>query len=163
MKLAEWSTHPVHLRYAREIHWPSADEDGVDYVLLQLVTDDGLIGVAEGNAKLLWSSVNWRVLCVVLEELLVPLIRNVDLLDERAIARAMSPVREHRTARSMVEAACWDLHAQAQGKPLWQIWGGDPAVPVSWTVTRQAPALMAEEAGSMVDRHGFRNLKVKAG
>ena len=82
MKLAEWSTHPVHLRYAREIHWPSADEDGADYVVLRLVTEDGMVGVAEGGAKLVWNSVNPRALSVIIEELFIPLIRDIDLLDE---------------------------------------------------------------------------------
>ena len=54
MKLATWSTHPVHVQYRREIHWPSNDEDGTDYVILRLVTDDGLVGVAEGGAKPAW-------------------------------------------------------------------------------------------------------------
>jgi L-alanine-DL-glutamate epimerase-like enolase superfamily enzyme len=163
MRLADWSTHPIHLRYPREIHWASTEEDGADYVLLRLVTDDGLVGVAEGSAKPAWNSVTPRALSVIVEELFIPLIRDVDLLDARAVSRALNKVREQRVARSMVETACWDLRAQVRGQPMWQLWGGDPEVPVSWTVTRQAPAVMAEEAGTMVDRHGFRTLKIKTG
>jgi L-alanine-DL-glutamate epimerase-like enolase superfamily enzyme len=163
MHLTEWSTHPVHLRYPREIHWASTEEDGADYVLLRLVTDDGLVGVAEGSAKPAWNSVTPRALSVIIEEIYIPLLRGVDLLDEMAVARALNKVREQRVARSMVETACWDLRAQARGQPMWQLWGGDAAVPVSWTVTRQRPALMAEDAGAMVGRHGFRTLKVKTG
>lgn len=163
MRLAEWSAHPIHLRYPREIHWASTEEDGADYVLLRLVTDDGLVGVAEGTAKPSWNSVTPRALIVILEELFIPLIRNVDLLDETAVGRALARVRDQRVARAMVETACWDLRAQARGLPLWQIWGGDPIVPVSWTVTRQPPTAMAEDAATMVARHGFRTLKVKTG
>jgi len=36
-------------------------------------------------------------------------------------------------------------------------------VPVSWTISRQPPALMGEDAAAMVGRHGFRTLKVKTG
>src|SRR4051812_4688875 len=121
MKLAEWSTHPIRLRYPQEIHWASTQEEGSDYVLLRLVTDDGLIGVAEGLAKPAWNSVTYRALAVILEELFIPLIRDIDLLDERAVERALSQVREQRAARTMVETACWDLRSQAQGKPLWQL------------------------------------------
>jgi L-alanine-DL-glutamate epimerase-like enolase superfamily enzyme len=163
MKLAEWSTHPIHLPYPHAIHWASTEEDGADYLILRLVTEDGLIGVAEASVKVAWNSVNLRTLAVIVEELFIPLIRDIDLLDERAVARALSAVREQKSARSMVETACWDLRAQVQGKPLWQIWGGDPEVPVSWTVTRQPPAVMAEDAGTMVDRYGFHTLKIKTG
>jgi L-alanine-DL-glutamate epimerase-like enolase superfamily enzyme len=116
MKLAEWSTHPVHLRYRREVHWPSTDEEGADYLLLRLVTDDGLVGVAEGPAKPAWQGVNPRALSVILEELFMPLIRDVDLLDEAAVARALSKVRLQPVARTMMETACWDVQSQARGK-----------------------------------------------
>lgn len=163
MRLAEWSTHPIHLPYPRHIQWASTDEDGADYVLLRLVGDDGTVGVAEGGAKPAWQSVNHRALAVIIEELFIPLIRDVDLLDERAVDRAISRIREQRAARSMIDIACWDLRSQAQGVPLWQLWGGDSEVPVSWTVTRQPPMPMAREAADMIGRHGFRTLKVKGG
>jgi L-Ala-D/L-Glu epimerase len=163
MRLAEWSLHPIHLRYPREIHWASSQEDGADFVLLRLVTDDGLVGVAEAVAKPAWASVTPRALCVILEELYLPLLKKVDLLDEGAVARVLNQIREQRSARSVIDAACWDLRAQASGVPLWQLWGGDATVPVSWTVTRQPPDAMVEDARTMVGRHGFRTLKVKTG
>src|SRR5439155_24372950 len=123
MRLAEWTTYPVHLPYPHAIHWASIQEDGADYLLLRLVADDGLVGVAEASVKPAWNSVTLRALAVIVEELFIPLIRDLDLADERAVARALSAVREQKSARSMVETACWDLRAQVQGKPLWQIWG----------------------------------------
>jgi L-alanine-DL-glutamate epimerase-like enolase superfamily enzyme len=46
---------------------------------------------------------------------------------------------------------------------LHRAWGGARAVPLSFTVTRQAPALMVDEAVAMVARHGFQTLKIKGG
>jgi L-alanine-DL-glutamate epimerase-like enolase superfamily enzyme len=163
MRLAEWSTHPIHIPYGRAVRWASTEEAGADYLLLRLVSDDGLVGVAEGVLKATWNGVTARSLPVVLEELFIPLIRDVDLLDEAAVARALARVPEHRLAKSMVDAACWDLRSQVAHKPLWQLWEGDAQVPVSWTVTRQEPRAMAGEAETMVSRHGFRTLKVKGG
>src|SRR2546422_6340096 len=99
MHLAEWSAHPIHLRYPREIYWASTEEDGADYVLLRLTTDDGLVGVAEGSAKPAWNSLTPRALMIILEELVIPLIRDVDLIDETAVARALNRVRAQRVAR----------------------------------------------------------------
>lgn len=163
MRLTEWSTHPIHLAYPRAIQWANSGEDGADYLLLRLVGDDGTVGVAEGVAKTAWAGVTPRTLAVVLEELFIPAIREVDLLDEAAVNRAIGKIPEQRLARSMVEIACWDLRSQVQGMPLWQLWGGEPEVPVSWTVTRQPPTVMARESATMVDRHGFRTLKIKGG
>jgi L-alanine-DL-glutamate epimerase-like enolase superfamily enzyme len=99
----------------------------------------------------------------IIEEHIIPLLRDVDLSDAEAVDRALGPARDQGPSRAVAEAACWDLRSQALGRPLWQIWGGDQEVPLSWTVTRQAPAAMADEAGTIVDRHGFRTLKVKTG
>jgi L-alanine-DL-glutamate epimerase-like enolase superfamily enzyme len=63
----------------------------------------------------------------------------------------------------LIDNACWDLHAAERGEPLWKLWNGNPRVELSWAVTRQAPQAMADEAARMVERYGFRVLKVKGG
>jgi L-Ala-D/L-Glu epimerase len=163
MRLAEWSAGTVRLPYRRPVRWASSEVTGAEFVVLRLVADDGRVGIAEGGINPLWNGTTARSLRVVLEELFIPRLEDVDLLDETAVTRALGRIPEHRLARSLVDTACWDLRAQAAGVPLWQLWGGDGEVPVSWTVTRQEPAAMAREAGEMVARHGFRTLKVKGG
>ncbi len=163
MRLAEWSTHVARIPYRRPVRWASAEVTGAEFVVLRLVADDGRVGIAEGGINPLWNGVTARSLPVVLEELFIPRLAGVDLLDEAAVTRAIGRIPEHRLAKSMVDTACWDLRAQAAGVPLWQLWGGDPEVPLSWTVTRQEPAAMTREAAEMVARHGFRTLKLKGG
>ncbi|HLH25481.1 MAG TPA: enolase C-terminal domain-like protein [Chloroflexota bacterium] len=163
MRLAGWSTHVARIPYRRAVRWASTEVTGAEFVVLRLVADDGRVGIAEGGINPFWNGVTARSLPVVLEELLIPRLEGVDLLDEAAVERALGRIPEHRLARSMVDTACWDLRAQAAGVPLWQLWGGDPDVPVSWTVTRQAPAAMAREAAEMVGQYGFRTLKLKGG
>lgn len=163
MRLAGWSTGAVQIPYRRPVRWASSEVTGAEFVVLRLVADDGRVGIAEGGINPFWNGVTVRSLPVVLEELFIPRLRDVDLLDEAAVTRALGRIPEHRLARSLVDTACWDLRAQVAGAPLWQLWGGDAAVPVSWTVTRQAPAAMAREASEMVERYGFRTLKVKGG
>ena len=34
-----------------------------------------------------------------------------------AVSRALNKIKEHRSVRAMVEAACWDLRAQVRGQP----------------------------------------------
>jgi L-alanine-DL-glutamate epimerase-like enolase superfamily enzyme len=163
MRLAKWSTHAARIPYRRAVRWASSEVAGAEFVVLRLETDDGRVGIAEGGINPLWNGVTARSLPVVLEELLIPRLQDVDLLDEAAVTRALSRIPEHRLARSMVDTVCWDLRAQAAGVPLWQLWGGDSEVPLSWTVTRQEPAAMARESAEMVERYGFGTLKVKGG
>jgi L-alanine-DL-glutamate epimerase-like enolase superfamily enzyme len=77
-------------------------------------------------------------------------------------------IPENQAAKTLIDNACWDLHAASLGGSVWRLWGGaanrvELRVEVSWALTRQAPQAMAAEAAAMVARHGFRVLKVKGG
>jgi L-alanine-DL-glutamate epimerase-like enolase superfamily enzyme len=163
VKLARASVACYRLPYDREVRWADAVEDAGVFALLRLESTDGAVGIAEGTVKATWSGVSPRSLAAVLEDVLLPRLQAIDLDDAEAVAERLSAVPESRLARGMVESACWTLRAAASGTPLWQLWGGEPRVDLSWTVTRQPPARMAAEAADMVARFGFATLKVKGG
>lgn len=156
-------TYPVHIAYPQAIRWAGHTETGADYLILKITTRDGLTGVAEGTSKVNWSGTTLRSLATVIDEVFAPLLIGADASDEAKIAKIVNRVPEHRLAKSVLDVACWDLRAQADGRPLWRIWGGDRTVPVSWTVTRKSPLEMAREVAEKVDAHGFRVLKIKTG
>ena len=163
LKLERWALDCYRLPYAQEVRWADAVEDGGLFALLRLWSADGAVGLAEGTIKATWSGVSPRSLAAVLEDVLLPRLRSVDLADPDATAARLRPVPESRLARGMVETACWTLRAAAAGTPLWRWWDGHPRVDLTWTVTRQAPARMAAEAADVVARFGFATLKVKGG
>lgn len=154
---------PIRIPLPKPVQWASLRETAADYLLLKITADNGLVGVAEGTCKVPWTGATLRSLQVVLEEMFVPSLKDVDLLDEAAVARAIRVPREHTLAKAMIDVACWDIRSQFAGQPLWRLWDGPQSVPVCWVVTRQAPAAMAQEAEGMVARHGFRTLKIKGG
>lgn len=161
--LAHLETFPVRLPYHRPIKWASVQEDGADYLILRLTTSDGLVGVAEGTVKPTWTGATLRSLTVVFEELFAPRLAGVDLSDPAAVSKAIGGLPGHEVAKAMIDTACWDIASQLQGKPLWQLWGGTPIVPVSCSVTRQSLDRMADEASQMTQRQGVRALKLKGG
>lgn len=163
MRLADWSLHCYRLPYRREVVWANAVERAGLYALLKLVSDEGATGIAEGTLKDTWSGASPKSLAAVLEDILIPRLKAVDLADDRAVTAAFAGIPENRMAKGMVESACWTLRAAAAGKPLWKLWGHAGSVEVAWTVTRQAPALMAAESAEVCGRYGFRTLKVKGG
>jgi len=163
MRLARSSITVYKLPYPRPIHWKDTVEDGCVFMLLRLYTDDGLEGVAEGPIKPTWTGTTRSSLAAALEEMLLPALDGVDLADAAAVRKRLAPFPENRLAKGLIDNACWDLRSQAQRLPLWRMWGGAPDVPLSWTVTREKPSAMAREAADMVEKHGFRTLKVKGG
>lgn len=163
MRLTRSSLTAINLPYPRPVHWKDTVEAGCEFMLLRLYTDDGLEGVAEGPIKPTWTGTTRRSLAAALEDMLLPALNGVDLLDAAAVRKRLAPFPENRLAKGLIDNACWDLRAQAKGIPLWRLWGGAADVPVSWTVTREKPANMAREAADMVEKHGFKTLKVKGG
>jgi L-alanine-DL-glutamate epimerase-like enolase superfamily enzyme len=163
MKLADWSLHFYRLPYRRAVTWAYAAESSSDYALLKLVADDGAVGIAEGVVKPARTGYSPRSLAATLEDVILPRLQGVELVDANAVTRAFEWLDGNLAARALVDNACWSMRSAAGGKPLWRQWGGAPEVPVTWIVTRQTPASMAAEAAEMCRRHGLRSLKLKGG
>jgi L-alanine-DL-glutamate epimerase-like enolase superfamily enzyme len=162
MKLARWSLHFYRLPYAREVVWANAREDAGLFALLRLEAG-GAAGIAEGTLKDTWSGVSPRSLAAAFEDFLIPRLREVDLTDEKVVAKAFAGIPENRLAKGMIESACWTLRAAIAREPLWKLWDTGCSREVAWTVTRQAPRAMAAEAAGVCARYGFHVLKVKGG
>jgi len=163
MKLADWSLAFYRLPYGREVVWSNAVESSGLFALLKLVSEDGVTGIAEGTIKSTWSGVSPRSLHAALEDVILPLMKKVDLGNPGAVTMAYSLVPENRLAKGLVDNACWTLRAAAAKQPLWKLLNGKPSVELCWTVTRAKPSRMADEAAEYCARYGFRTLKVKGG
>jgi L-alanine-DL-glutamate epimerase-like enolase superfamily enzyme len=163
MRLARSNITVFKLRYPRPVRWKDTVEDGATFVLLRLFSDGGLEGIAEGPIKPTWTGTTRRALVAVIEDMLLPALETTDLSDPAAVRARLNAFPENTLAKALIDNACWDLRSQARGVALWRLWGGNREVPLSWTVTRAAPALMANEAADMIERYGFRTLKVKGG
>jgi L-alanine-DL-glutamate epimerase-like enolase superfamily enzyme len=163
LTLTGFKLYPIHLPYRRPVRWAGHTETGVDVMILALETAGGLIGVGEAPVRLNWTAATLRSLGVVVEEIFMPRMMGKDLADEAETTRFLRYVREHFLAKQMIDSAVWDLRAQAAKLPLYQVLGGQPEVPVAWTVTRAEPTAMIREAESVVERYGFTSLKIKTG
>jgi L-alanine-DL-glutamate epimerase-like enolase superfamily enzyme len=151
------------LAYPRPVRWKDTVEDSGLFMLLRLSADAGFEGVAEAPIKPTWTGTTPRVLAAALQDLLLPALHDANLSDPAVVRSRLERFPENTLAKGLIDNACWDLHAQAKGEPLWRLWGGVREVPLSWTVTREAPKVMAQEAADMVTRYGFRTLKIKGG
>lgn len=163
MRLAEYTLHSYRLRYARPIRWSDIVEEAAPFVLLRLQSDTGATGVAEITVKPTWCGVTARSLIATIEEVFLPVLASTDLDQPAEVRAALERIPENQAAKTLIDNACWDLHAAARGRGLWRLWDGTRRVALSWALTRQPPAAMAAEAAAMVARHGFRTLKVKGG
>ncbi len=61
---------------------------------------------------------------LVMKDFLIPMLGGREFQSPEQVASFFHPVRGHGMARGALEAACWDLYARREGKPLWQVLGG---------------------------------------
>jgi L-alanine-DL-glutamate epimerase-like enolase superfamily enzyme len=152
MRLAEHRLYTYRLRYQRPVRWSDIVEEAAPFVVLRLISDEGHVGVAEITVKPTWCGVTARSLIASVEDIFVPLLAKLDLSDPATLRDALDAVPENNAAKTLIDNACWDLHAAAHRTPLWRLWGGERRVDLSWAVTRQAPAAMAAEAATAFAR-----------
>lgn len=163
MRLARCSLHAYRLPYVRAVKWSDIVEDAGTFLMLRLQSEEGHEGVAEMTAKPTWTGFGLQSLSAALTEVLLPRLANVDIAQADAVARCLDGIPGQHAPKAIIDNALWDLRAGASGAALWRQWRGIARVPVSFTVTRQAPDLMAREAAELVERLGLRMLKIKGG
>ncbi|MES2412360.1 MAG: enolase C-terminal domain-like protein [Pseudomonadota bacterium] len=163
MQLLSWSFHTYRLPYERPVQWSDVIEDAAEFLLLKLESDTGHTGVAEMTLKPTWTGTSRRGLVAALEDMLLPLVQKSVVDDCHAVRRSMDAFPGNLAAKALLDNALWDLQAAASGTPLWRTWQGRPSVPLTWVLTRQAPALMAAEAVAVQSKYGFQSIKVKGG
>jgi L-alanine-DL-glutamate epimerase-like enolase superfamily enzyme len=161
-QVRSWSLHPVRLPYRRNVAWASFTATHADFMILRIQADDGAVGVAEVNVNPRWFGTTFRTLTASLEEIFLPMLAGLERPDSASFAQAARGIPEHMSAKALVDNALWDLASAAGGEPFWKA-RGEKSPDVSWILTRQSPQLMAEEAAGMVERYGFRTLKLKGG
>lgn len=163
MRVARWRSQPVRLAYRRERRWSSGAERCATFLLLRIEVTGGAQGVAEGLIHPTWTGVSLRSLTASLEDLVMPALASVDLDDQQACRSVLDDIPDNRLAKALALNALDDLRrtvALASAAP-----GNDatPPIPLSWTVSRDAPDRMANDAACMAEAHGFRTFKLKGG
>ena len=121
MQLERSTLTAIRLPYPRPIHWKDSVEEGCEFMLLRLFTDDGLEGVAEGAIKPTWTGTTRRALVAVREDMLLPALEGVDLSDVRVVRQRLAPFPENRLAAGRIHVLPGvresDHHAIARDQP----------------------------------------------
>lgn len=164
MRITKIVSTPVAVPFRTEEIWAFGRRRGQISVLIELQTDEGLVGIGEAAA---YPSTD-VVLAVLrsLEPLVIGedpfaierLVRRIDLVGTWHHVRATSP------AIAAVEMACWDIVGKACGQPLVNLFGGRfrDRVDCFYYVARGNPDEVAVE-GKRASEAGFSTCYLKVG
>ncbi len=164
MRITKIVTTPVAVPYVRPERWAYGERRGLASVLVQVHTDEGLVGLGEAPA---YPSVD---IIEAVARTVEPLVAGQDPM---AIERLMATidivgtwhhVRATSPAIAAVEMACWDIVGRVCGQPVSALLGGrvrDRAEAIYY-LGMEAPEEMGAGAAAAV-KAGYRTLYFKVG
>lgn len=163
MRITRLKATPLAVPYRTEEVWAFGKRSGHISVLLELETDEGLVGLGEAaaypSADIVLAVFRSIEPLVLGEDPLAieRLIHRIDLIGTWHHVKASSP------AIAAVEMACWDVLGRVCGQPLVNLLGGRfrDVVEYFYYVARTHPDEVAEEGRRARDA-GFGTCYVKA-
>ncbi len=177
MKITGVRATPVYVPMNHPLRWSFGVEPGLTRVIVELLTDDGLVGLGESNG-----GKDLRTAVMDCQ----PLFVGLDPLEVSRIAKrfAIYRVTSEQGARALqlkmagaaIEMACWDLVGKILGKRCGDLWGGLEKEEVEFSayafyryesIEKEGdysdPDFVSEYAIELMDTHGFRDVKLKNG
>ena len=168
---------PVYVPMRHPLRWSFGVEPGLTRVIVEVLTDEGLVGLGESNGG--------RDLAAAVTQC-QPLFVGLDPLEVGRIAKRFAIYRltSEQGARAVlfkmagaaIEMACWDLVGKILGKRCGDLWGGiekeevEAAAYVFYryeTMDKEGnfsdPTFVSEYAVELMETHGFRDVKLKTG
>jgi muconate cycloisomerase len=170
MKIARFDTTLIALPRRSSYAWRSLENPIGRYVILEVTTDDGIVGLGEAPALLSWGGEHGRyfgedphIVRYLVHDVIAPLLEGTDpRAMKTTFARLDEIVRGFPYTKAMVESALLDIVGKSAGVPVYQLLGGAArdTVRLCHSVGLGTPEQAAEEASQVV-ADGIRWLQVK--
>jgi muconate cycloisomerase len=98
---------------------------GRSYLVVQIFTNDGIIGVGESAPLPIYSEESIETVKAVTDRYLAPSLTGMNPFDiERILARLDQVIKGNPVAKAGLEYALWDIMGKALDVPLYQLMGG---------------------------------------
>lgn len=167
MKITHIETIPVEIpinpqraiRSGRGYHVTSP------FLILQVHTDEGIIGLGEVSCTAIWSGEDHVSSARMIREYLEPALKGEDPTQIERLTRIMAKtIANNPFTKSAIEMALWDILGKVAGLPVYRLLGGAVRdfVTTKFSVSGLEPPRAAELAAWAVEQ-GFRAMKVKVG
>lgn len=168
MKIKKVTTGIVEIPMIRPAHLSLFSHDTIQYVVVRVLTDDGIEGV--GEAAVLggpfWSEESAESINTMIGKYIAPLIIGENPMQIEALRKKIDRMyRGNYFAKAAVEMALFDIKGKALNVPVYELLGGlvRDRVPLSWTLAVGDPEKEIEEIAQMQKLDGHYIFKFKAG
>ena len=168
MKITAIETYPIRIPLKPEYLMITAlgRHDVSRYVLIRVLTDEGIEGAGEATVSPLWSGETVAGCRAIIEQCFAPAVIGLDPADIGRVNAAMDfSARHNWFAKSAIEMACWDIQGKASGQPVYELLGGkqrDLSIRCRFSMGAFDTDRARSRAAELVAQ-GFTTIKVKVG
>jgi L-alanine-DL-glutamate epimerase-like enolase superfamily enzyme len=153
----------LKLPYKNPISFHSVKQTAGEYVLLRLVLDNGIDGIAESICRPQHSGEDATAVAYQIETFFKPMLIGADPLAHLALLARLADIKLLPAAKALIDIALWDLRGKILGQPVWRLLGGEQPkpVPLTWIAHGNTVEGQIAEAKKMMDTRGYRGMKLK--
>lgn len=164
MRITDVRAIPFAIPYRKPLHFASGHIEVADNVLIEVETDDGVVGVAEAPPRPYTYGETQISIVGVIQTLFAPAVIGETLLGRERVRAKLARTVGNPTAKAAIDMAMWDAWGKTIGQPVYELLGGyTDHLRVSHMLGFAEPTAMAEEAIRMRDDFGITSFKVKVG
>jgi L-alanine-DL-glutamate epimerase-like enolase superfamily enzyme len=163
-KIVEIRVIPYVIPYAKPLQFASGTIEIADNVLVQVVTESGIVGTAEAPPRPYTYGETQESIVAVINRLFAPQVIGLRLQDREVVRSRLERTVGNPTAKAAIDMAMWDAAGQAAGIPVHRLLGGyTDRLRVSHMLGFDDPMKVAEEAIALRDGLGINSFKIKVG
>lgn len=164
MKITRVEAIPFTIPYVKPLRFASGEVSRAEHVLIQLHTDDGLVGVAEAPPRPFTYGETPASIRAVVEDIFEPVIVGYSPLEREAIHAKLNRTVANPTARAAIDMALWDVIGKSLDVSVTELLGGfTDRMRVCHMLGFATPEQMVDEAERIRDTYGITTFKVKVG
>lgn len=164
MKIVEVKTIPFRIPFKKPTAWARGRLDAAEHVLVKLFTDEGLIGIAEAPPRPTIYGESIQSIKHAIDQWLAPMVIGMDPFEIEKIWDRFDQIAWNPTAKAAIDIALHDIMGKSLNLACYKLHGfWTNKVQLSWSVNLNPLQEMIKEATEMIDRYGFRALKLKTG
>jgi L-alanine-DL-glutamate epimerase-like enolase superfamily enzyme len=163
-RILEVRTVPYAIPYRKPLRFASGSIDIADNVLVEIVTSDGVVGIAEAPPRPYTYGETQASIVAVIEQIFAPAIIGLSILDRELVRSRLARTVGNPTAKAAINMAMWDAWGKTIGTPVHSLLGGfTDQLQVSHMLGFDDPEVVAAEAIQLRETLGISSFKIKVG
>jgi L-alanine-DL-glutamate epimerase-like enolase superfamily enzyme len=164
MEITKVEAIPFRIPLKMTTTWATGTQDAAEHILVKIHTDEGVTGVAEAPPRPTIYGESIQSIKFAIDHWFGPMVVGLNPYETEKAWDKFSSIVSNPTAKAAVDMAMYDIIGKMLRLPCYKLFGGwTDKIRLSWCVNLNPIGQMVEEGKEMIQRYGFKALKLKVG